>query len=377
MDRWASLNLCFANWPVGNHDVSEPSTRRVHPRSDAQFQGILSNGTCMNQGWIYTDRITKTDASLSALDFYANRYRHSSREEWRDRILAGQIRHNGISLGPDDRLQAGEILTYHRPPWEEPDAPLGFEVLYEDEDLMAIAKPSGLPVLPGGGFLTHTLLHQLRLRYPENPPIPVHRLGRGTSGVMILGRSPLARSVLSRQLRESTATAHDPQAPHPIRKTYRALIGASDLPDRFTLTTAIGKVAHPVLGYVYAASSTGLPAYSNGQVLQRTPEFTLVEVTIRTGRPHQIRIHLAAAGYPLLGDPLYGVGGLPIYPNLIESGDIAVPGDIGYFLHAYCLTFPHPRTQDPLKFVHLPPWLDHLGNTSLTTVALPTSSAIS
>lgn len=305
----------------------------------------------MNQGWIYTDRITTTDAGLSVLDYYTSRYRHSSRAAWRDRITAGQIRQNGIPLAAADRLEAGETLTYHRPPWEEPKVPLEFEVLYEDGDLMAIAKPSGLPVLPGGGFLTHTLLHQLRLGYPENPPIPVHRLGRGTSGVMVLGRSPLARSVLSRQLRESTATAHDPQAPHPIRKTYRALIGPSDLPDEFTLTTPIGKVDYPALGYVYAASSTGLPSYSDGKVIQRRPDSTLVEITIRTGRPHQIRIHLAAAGFPLLGDPLYGVGGLPIAVAPAADGTVPVPGDVGYHLHAHRLALPHPRTQEPMVIV--------------------------
>ncbi|WOD41862.1 RluA family pseudouridine synthase [Nodosilinea sp. E11] len=305
----------------------------------------------MNQGWVYHDRITPTEAGLSVLDFYSNRYRHSSRAKWRDRILSDQIRRNGIPLTPDDRLQAGQTLAYHRPPWKEPEAPLEFEILYEDEDLMAIAKPSGLPVLPGGGFLTHTLLHQLRLRYPENPPIPVHRLGRGTSGVMVLGRSPLARSVLSRQLRDSTATAHTPQATHPIRKTYRALIGASDLPDTFTLTTPIGKIDHPALGYVYGASPTGLPAYSDGNVIQRNPDSTLVEVTIRTGRPHQIRIHLAAAGFPLVGDPLYGVGGLPLPIEPAENGRVPVPGDIGYHLHAYRLELPHPRTQKLLQIL--------------------------
>ncbi|TVQ07042.1 MAG: RluA family pseudouridine synthase [Leptolyngbya sp. DLM2.Bin27] len=305
----------------------------------------------MNQGWVYRDRISPADADLSVLEFYSRRYRHSSRGKWRDRILSGQIRHNGISLAPDDRLQAGETLTYHRPPWEEPAVPLEFEVLYEDDDLMAIAKPSGLPVLPGGGFLTHTLLHQLRHRYPENPPIPVHRLGRGTSGVMVLGRSPLARAVLSRQLRESTAAAHDPQASRPIRKTYRALIGISDLPDEFTLTTPIGKVAYPGLGYVYAASPTGLPSYSDGNVIQRRPDATLVEITIRTGRPHQIRIHLAAAGFPLLGDPLYGVGGLPLAVVPAADGTVPVPGDMGYHLHAYRLALLHPRTQEPLEII--------------------------
>lgn len=311
----------------------------------------------MNQGWVYRDRITPAEAGFSVLDFYSNRYRHFSRAIWRDRILSGQIRQNGILLAPDDRLSAGDRLDYHRPPWEEPEAPLEFEVLYEDEDLMAIAKPSGLPVLPGGGFLTHTLLHQLRLRYPENPPIPVHRLGRGTSGVMVLGRSPLARAVLSRQLRDSTATAHDPQAPHPIRKTYRALVGGSDLPDQFTLTTPIGKIDHPALGYVYAASPTGLPSYSDGKVIQRWPDSTLVEVTIRTGRPHQIRIHLAAAGFPLTGDPLYGVGGLPLPIKPSATGRVPVPGDVGYHLHAYRLTLPHPRTQKPLELLCSPPAL--------------------
>ncbi len=293
---------------------------------------------------------------MSVLEFYTTRYRHSTQTEWRDRILSGQIRQDGHSVSPEACLLPGQTLAYHRPPWREPAVPLGFEVLYEDGDLVAIAKPAGLPVLPGGNFLTHTLLHQLKLRYPENTPVPVHRLGRGTSGVMVLGRSPLARSVLSRQLRDSTAMAHEPQAPHPIRKTYRALVGPSDLPDTFTLTTPIGKVDHPVLGYVYAASPTGLPAYSDGKVLRRSPESTLVEVTIRTGRPHQIRIHLAAAGFPLLGDPLYGKGGTPQCLAVNASGDIPVPGDIGYWLHAHRLRLPHPRTQEPLEFVCCPPW---------------------
>jgi len=309
----------------------------------------------MNQGWIYTDRISPASAGLRVVDFYASRYRHSSPAQWQARIEAGQIQSQGSPVAADDRLQPGQVLAYHRPPWSEPPVPLDFQVLYEDEDLMAIAKPAGLPVLPGGNFLTHTLLHQLQQRYPDNPPVPVHRLGRGTSGVMLLARSPLARSVLSRQMRDSTAQAHDPQAPQTIRKTYRALIGPNDLPDRFTLTTPIGKVAHPVLGYVYAASPTGLSAYSEGKVLQRSPESTLVEVTIRTGRPHQIRIHLAAAGYPLLGDPLYPPGGVPLGLAPDAAAKMPVPGDTGYYLHAYQLTLKHPSSQKPLDLLASPP----------------------
>jgi 23S rRNA pseudouridine1911/1915/1917 synthase len=315
----------------------------------------------MNQGWVYRDRISSALSGLSVLDFYADRYRHSSRAEWQARIEAGQIHLNGCPVQSEERLHTGQVLEYHRPPWPEPVVPLTCEVLYEDGDIVVITKPAGLPVLPGGNFLTHTLLHQLKLHYPENPPVPIHRLGRGTSGLMLLARSPLARSVLSRQLRESTAAAGHTQLPHCIRKTYWALVGACHLPDQFTLTTPIGKVAHPALGYVYAASPTGLPAYSEGKILQRSTETTLVEITIRTGRPHQIRIHLAAAGYPLLGDPLYGVGGLPITPKPNESGKLPVPGDVGYCLHAYHLAFLHPSRQQPMEFINNPLWLA-LGN---------------
>ena len=304
----------------------------------------------LNQGWIYPDRITSAQAGVSVLAYYADRYRHSSPEEWAQRLAAGQISHNGRVLDRDEILSPGDRLEYHRPPWVEPSVPLAFDVLYEDNDLLVIVKPAGLPVLPGGSFLIHTLLHQLQERYPQDTPYPVHRLGRGTSGLMLLARSPLARSVLSQQMRQDTATAADPQAYHHLVKTYRALTEPGALPDRFTLTTPIGPVDHPWLGQVYTASPNGRFALSDGQVLQRSPTANLVEVTIRTGRPHQIRIHLAAAGYPLLGDPLYGVGGIPKIADIPSGQALPVPGDLGYWLQAHRLTLAHPRTQAPMAF---------------------------
>ncbi len=309
----------------------------------------------MNQGWIYTDRIRPQDAGMAVLDFYANRYRHSSRAEWQTRIAAGQVLLDGQGVQTGDRLSVGQRLEYHRPPWNEPEVPLDCHELHRDDDLLIIHKPAGMPVLPGGNFLTHTLLHQLKLKYPEHPPVPVHRLGRGTSGLMVLARSHLARSILSRQFRESTAGAGDPGAPRPIQKTYRALLGPSDLPDHFTVTTPIGKVPHPVLGYLFAASAKGRPAHSQGQVIQRSSASTVVEVVIRTGRPHQIRIHMAAIGYPLLGDPLYGLGGVPLMFDPGAEADRPVPGDTGYLLHAYRLSLVHPRTQESMQWTCAPP----------------------
>jgi 23S rRNA pseudouridine1911/1915/1917 synthase len=288
----------------------------------------------MNQGWVYREQVKSSDAGKTLVDYYTQRYQHSSESEWRSRIIAAQVLINGNPATAETKLRSGQELTYHRSPWLEPEVPLSFEVLYEDADLLVIAKPSGLPVLPGGGFLEHTLLWQLQRRYPESTPVPIHRLGRGTSGLMLIARSPLAKSELSQQMRQRQ-----------IRKTYRTLV-ASGIPDRLTLTYPIGKIPHPILGYIYGATSTGSFAHSESQVLKRHSQTTLLEVTILTGRPHQIRIHLAAAGYPLVGDPLYDMGGIPRLSQLGEK--IPVPGDCGYHLHAHQLTFIHPRSHQPM-----------------------------
>ena len=305
-----------------------------------------SHGT-LNQGWIYSEQIPPSAAGKTVLSYYSQRYHHSSCRVWRSRIESGQIRLDNKIITPDTQLKAGQELAYHRPPWYEPNVPLGIKKLYEDEDLWVISKPSGLPVLPGGGFLNHTLLHQLKLNYPSDTPTPIHRLGRGTSGIMVVARSPLARSRLSQQLRERKMT-----------KIYRALIGTGNgppsIPDRFTINTPIGKVPHPTLRYIYGATETGKFAHSDCQVVERRSDATLLNVKILTGRPHQIRIHLAAYGYPLLGDPLYKIGGIPLiqHPTSnIQHPNIPVPGDCGYWLHAHRLEFSHPRTGEWMELI--------------------------
>lgn len=297
----------------------------------------------VNSGWTYREQVNRSAHGLTILDYYTQRYRHSSRAEWASRIQSGQILLNGAETTAETRMLAGQWLSYHRSPWQEPDVPLAFEVLYEDTDLVVVAKPSELPVLPGGGFLEHTLLWQLQQRYPEETPLPIHRLGRGTSGLMLLARSPTARAFLSQQMRERQ-----------IHKIYRALVQGNPQHDRFSMTEPIGKQPHPILGYVYAVHPQGAFAQSDCQVLRRDAETALLDVTILTGRPHQIRIHLAAAGYPLVGDPLYAIGGLPITCIPSDSGELPVPGDCGYHLHALHLTFAHPNGHT-LTFTCPPP----------------------
>lgn len=287
----------------------------------------------MNQGHIFTELVTRAAAGKTLLEHFTTRYTHSTMEEWRARMQAGQVHADGKIASPDLRLTTGMRLDYHREPWEEPPAPLEFATLWDDDDLLIINKPSGLQVLPGAQFMQHTVLGQLQLRGID--AVPVHRLGRGTTGLLLLAKSARARKQLSADLRACSELVDNP----PLQKTYLALVSpAADLPPQFEVTNPIGEIPHALMGRLHAATPTGRPALSYGTVLVRTSEATLVSVRIATGRPHQIRIHMACMGAPLVGDPLYGPGGVP----LIDGN--AVPGDMGYALHAWRLTLRHPGT---------------------------------
>ncbi len=280
----------------------------------------------INAGYTYVDRITPDSAGMPILQYYVQRYPHSSRNEWREHFRLGRMFCNGSAVGEDHALQAGDRLEYRRPPWGEPDVPTVIPVLEESADWMVFAKPSGIPVLPGGGYLMNTMVHILRERYGTSLA-PVHRLGRGTSGAILFSRSAEAAARLGAAMRERR-----------VEKTYLAIVAGIPPEDAFTIDAPIGRVAHPLLGSVHAASEGGKASVSHFRVLRRDAgeSTSVVEVRIPTGRPHQIRIHAAAAGYPLAGDPLYGVGGLPL---TADKGRAAVPGDCGYTLHSWKIRF--------------------------------------
>jgi 23S rRNA pseudouridine1911/1915/1917 synthase len=293
----------------------------------------------LNRGFVYRARVAADAAGSSVLAYHVARFRHSDERAWRDAIAAGRVLVNGRRPTPDQTLAAGDELEFHRAPWREPEAPESFAVSYEDEHVLVVVKPAGLQVLPAGPFSARTLLELVRASDESRAAAaPAHRLGRGTSGLIAFGKSALGRSALSRQLRQLT-----------FGKTYLAFVEGGDLPRSFAMRTPIARVAHGPIA-IHAAAEQGRSAHTRVRVLRRERERTLVAAQPITGRPDQIRIHLAAAGAPIVGDPLFGPGGTP-------KSD-APPGAGGYLLHSAALSFKHPASGVRVRLRSLPAWLD-------------------
>ena len=293
----------------------------------------------VNEGWIYRARVAAKGAGASVLAYHVEHYRHSDEAAWREAIELGRVLVNGRRVRPDEPLAAGDELEFHRPPWCEPDAPESFTVAFEDEHVLVVVKPANLQVLPAGPFSARTLLALVRSSdASRSEAAPAHRLGRGTSGLIAFGKTAEARSSLSRQLREFS-----------LGKTYLAWTSGARLPGSFAAREPIARVPHGPLT-IHAAAAHGRPSLTRVRVLRRAGERTLVAAQPITGRPDQIRIHLAAAGAPIVGDPLFGPGGAP-------KSD-APPGAGGYLLHSAGLKFFHPLSGARVTLRSLPDWLD-------------------
>lgn len=297
----------------------------------------------LNTGYAYRHQVDLSAAGRSLLDYLVQQYPHSTSETWLKRIETGAVTVDGERKAPQVALRAGQTILWERPPWREPEVPRHYGTLFVDDDLVVVEKPAGLPSVPAGGYLQNTLLWLVRQEHPE--AVPLHRLGRWTSGIVVFALTRNARTTLSSAWRSRSVT-----------KLYRTLASGRASWRETEITAAIGPVPHPVLGTIHAASQQGKPAISRVRVLEKRQDAFLAAVEIMSGRPHQIRIHLAAAGHPLVGDPLYRHGGLPAPDSSV------LPGEPGYCLHAISLGLKHPQHGGWMSFFSTPPAVLHIKN---------------
>lgn len=210
------------------------------------------------------------------------------------------------------------------------------EVLYSDDDILVVDKPSGMAVHPSPGFETDTMTDELVRRFPkmagvgskERPGV-VHRLDVETSGVMVFALSQRAYLKLRKSF----------EGHFEVKKTYLAVLHGAPKERRGTLDTLIGKRADKKRMKVVEPGGEGQRAVTHWEVLSKHGGLALVEFRIDTGRTHQIRVHAAHLGHPVVGDRLYGVADRA--PRLL--------------LHAVQLEFPHPVTGKPMQFAAEPP----------------------
>ena len=268
-------------------------------------------------------------------------------------IDEGHVRIAGASPKAAHRLRGGEVVEIKIPPppaQELLPEPIALSIVYEDEHVLVVDKPAGMVVHPGAGVSRGTLAAGVLAHAPEvasvggqRRPGIVHRLDKGTSGLLVLAKTVAAYHGLVAQL-----------AAHEVTREYLAIVHGRAARTEGRVDAPIGRDPHHRQRMAIRPDGQGRRAVTRFRVIERFDDFTLVRCRLETGRTHQIRVHLASLGHPVAGDAVYGPG---------RSG---LAADLeGVALHAARLVFAHPVTRERMEFsAPLPPrlarFLSHL-----------------
>jgi RluA family pseudouridine synthase len=281
-------------------------------------------------------------SSLVLLDYLEKKFRYLDRTEWEQRLESGQVLVNDRPASAGQPLRAGDTVTYATTAWKEPEVNPNYKTVYEDEALLVLSKPSPLPVHGIGAYFQNTLMHLLRRDRPEAAEFNlVHRLDRETSGVLLLSKKREYLKPLQHQWLEGR-----------VQKTYWGLVFGTFAPGPRQVEAAIGPKRgsriRMKMGVDHVAGKASVTTFRG---LETRKNISLVESSPETGRTHQIRVHLEALGYPLVGDKIYA-GNDEVFLDFIREGwtkelekKIILPR---LALHAHRLELTHPVSGKPL-----------------------------
>ncbi|HET6421103.1 MAG TPA: RluA family pseudouridine synthase [Geobacteraceae bacterium] len=288
------------------------------------------------------------DGEHERLDVFVSRAMGElTRSTVRRLIETGFVTVDGKYGKPSLKLKGGERISVRVPPPvpATPDAEqIPLEILFEDSDIIVVNKAAGMVVHPGagnrGGTLVNALLGHCRDLSGiggEIRPGIVHRIDKDTTGILVVAKNDNAHLSLARQFKQ-----------HSVKRVYTALVYGSPREEKGVIDAAIGR--HPTdRKKMSGATRRGRHAVTNWRVAGRYRGITLMTITLETGRTHQIRVHLSEAGYPLLGDPVYGGSGR--LANLREPALRKMIKELGrQALHAGTLGIIHPATGEYLEF---------------------------
>ena len=257
-------------------------------------------------------------------------------------IREGALTLDGRRGKPSERLAGGEHLRLSvtlEPEGDDVAEAIPLQVIHEDDDVIVLDKPAGLVVHPAAGHASGTLLNALLHHRPELRTLPragiVHRLDKDTTGIMVVAASLRAHHALVRQLQDRS-----------MGRVYEC-VAVGTLESDGTIDAPIGR--HPVHRVRMAVVPDGKPAVTHYRIRRRFDHFTHLDVSLETGRTHQIRVHLAHEGYPLAADPLYGRRPSRL-TGVTEPVRQGLDGFGRQALHARTLTFRHPDDEEPRRF---------------------------
>ena len=295
--------------------------------------------------------LIEAEAEKKRLDLYLAERNDFTRSRVEKLIREGCVRVDGeTALKPGLSLRAGMAVELTLPEVKETaleaqDLPL--DVIYQDEDLAVVYKPSGMVVHPAAGNPDGTMVNALMMKLDglsgiggELRPGIVHRIDKDTSGLLLVAKNDRSHLMLSEQIKA-----------HTVERAYMAILIGHMKQSEGDVSGPIGR--HPTDRKKMAIVPDGREAHTHWRVLEELRGATLIEARLTTGRTHQIRVHMASIGHPVLGDPVYGPKKSP-YP--VEGGQL---------LHAFRLGFIHPGTGEKMLF-EAPPeprftaWLNKL-----------------